>query len=139
MIFYISISIYFIFYKSYISVFSGVVGCIKLPNPSLNDLFNLLSIDLQYSLSFEWPDFGLKCLLTVVSKDQLPKFEARVWKFQISQTNNKCNSLFRPADSNVLTKWNSKERYSKLGVYFLNKLAFQSVQKFTFSLRWSKI
>ena len=39
---------------------SGMVGRRKLPDPSLN--FNALSIGVQYTLSFEWTNFGLKCL-----------------------------------------------------------------------------
>ena len=50
--------------------YSGEVGCGKLPDPSLNNFFNVLSIGLKYILSFEWPDFGLKCLFTVVPKSQ---------------------------------------------------------------------
>ena len=35
----------------------------KLPDPSLNSIFNALSIGVQYTLSFRWTNFGLKCLL----------------------------------------------------------------------------
>ena len=42
---------------------SGMVGCGKLPDPSLNSIFNALSIGVQYTLSFRWTNFGLKCLL----------------------------------------------------------------------------
>ena len=41
---------------------SGMVGRRKLPDPSLNRIFNALSIDVQYTLSFQWTNFGLKCL-----------------------------------------------------------------------------
>ena len=34
----------------------------KLPDPSLNRICNALSIDVQYTLSFQWINFGLKCL-----------------------------------------------------------------------------
>ena len=40
-----------------------MVGRRKLPNPSLNHIFNALSIGVQYTLSFELTNFGLKCLL----------------------------------------------------------------------------
>ena len=35
----------------------------ELPDPSLNHILNALSIGLQYTLSFELTNFGLKCLL----------------------------------------------------------------------------
>ena len=35
----------------------------KLPDPSLNRIFNALSNGVQYMLSFQWTNFGLKCLL----------------------------------------------------------------------------
>ena len=40
----------------------------KLPDLSLNNIFSVLSIGLQYTLSFKWPDFGLKCRVTVMPK-----------------------------------------------------------------------
>ena len=42
---------------------SGTVGRRKLPDPSLNRVFNALSIGVQYMLSFQWTNFGLKCLI----------------------------------------------------------------------------
>ena len=42
---------------------SGMVGRRKLPDPSLNSIFNALSIGVQYTLSFQWTNFDLKCLL----------------------------------------------------------------------------
>ena len=41
---------------------SGIVGHRKLPEPSLNHIFNALSNDVQHTLSFQWTNFGLKCL-----------------------------------------------------------------------------
>ena len=41
---------------------SGTVGRRKLPDPSLNRIFNALSIGVQYMLSFQWTNFGLNCL-----------------------------------------------------------------------------
>ena len=41
---------------------SGMVGRRKLPDPSLNRIFNALSIGVQYTLSFQLTNFGLKCL-----------------------------------------------------------------------------
>ena len=42
---------------------SGMLGRRKLPDPSLNCIFNAPSIGVQYTLSFQWTNFGLKCLL----------------------------------------------------------------------------
>ena len=42
---------------------SGMVGRSKLPDPWLNRIFNALLIGVQYTLSFQWTNFGLKCLL----------------------------------------------------------------------------
>ena len=41
---------------------SGMVGRRKLPDPSLNRIFNVLSIGVQYTLLFQWTNFSLKCL-----------------------------------------------------------------------------
>ena len=41
---------------------SGMVGRRKLLEPSLNHVFNAPSIGVQYTLSFELTNFGLKCL-----------------------------------------------------------------------------
>ena len=43
---------------------SWMVGRRKLPDPSLNRICNVLSIDVQYTLSFQWTNVGLKWLLT---------------------------------------------------------------------------
>ena len=41
---------------------SGMAGRRKLPDPSLNRSFNALLIDVQYTVLFQWTNFGLKCL-----------------------------------------------------------------------------
>ena len=41
---------------------SGMVGSRKLPDPLLNHILSALSICLQYTLSFQLTNFGLKCL-----------------------------------------------------------------------------
>ena len=46
---------------------SGMVGCRKLPNLSLNHIFNALLIGVQYTLSFQLTNFGLKRLLLNLS------------------------------------------------------------------------
>ena len=45
---------------------SGMVGRRKLPDPSLNCIFNALPIGVQYTLSFQWTNFRLKCLLCLM-------------------------------------------------------------------------
>ena len=68
-------------WKSYICVFilskkrrncfhknlhnSGMVGHRELPDPLLNRIFNALSIGVQYTLWFQWTNFGLKCLFII--------------------------------------------------------------------------
>ena len=58
---------------------SEVVGRRKLPDSSMDHNFNVLSIGLQYTLSFKRPNFGLKCLVTITPKAQSLKFKANVW------------------------------------------------------------
>ena len=48
---------------------SGMVGRRKLSDPSLNRIFNVLSIGVQYMFSFQWTNFGLKCLILVADRD----------------------------------------------------------------------
>ena len=48
--------------------FIGMVGRIKLRDPSLNCIFNALSIGVQYTLSFNWTNFSLKYLHSVVGE-----------------------------------------------------------------------
>ena len=40
---------------------AGMVGHRELPDPSLNRIFNALSIGVRYTLSFQWTIFSLKC------------------------------------------------------------------------------
>ena len=57
---------------------SQKVGCRKLPDASMNNVFSILSIGLQYTRSFQQSDFGLKCLVTITPKVQSLKFKANV-------------------------------------------------------------
>ena len=57
---------------------SEPVGRRKLRVPSMNNIFNFLSIALQYALSFKRPDFGLKYLVAITPKVQSLKFKANV-------------------------------------------------------------
>ena len=47
---------------------SEIAGRRKLPDPSMNNICNVLSIGLRYTLSFKRPDFGLKCLVIMTPK-----------------------------------------------------------------------
>ena len=58
---------------------SELIGRRKLANPFLSNVFNLLPICLRYTLSFEWPDFGLKYLVTVTPKGQPATLKISVW------------------------------------------------------------
>ena len=58
---------------------SGMVGRRKLPDPSLNRVFNALSIGVQYKLSFQWTNFGLKCLYTVRNEEILMQLSGLKW------------------------------------------------------------
>ena len=40
---------------------SGMVGRRKMPDTSLNRIFSAVWIGVQYMLSFQWTNFGLKC------------------------------------------------------------------------------
>ena len=42
-----------------------MVGRRKLPDLLLNQIFNTLSIDIQYTLSIQWTNFDLKYLITM--------------------------------------------------------------------------
>ena len=57
---------------------SETVGSRKLPDPSMNKNFNVLSFGLQYTLSFKQPDLDLKCLAAIKPKVQSLKFKAYV-------------------------------------------------------------
>ena len=47
---------------------SAMGGRRKLPDPLLNRIFNALSIGVHYTLSFQWINFGLKCLFRQIKK-----------------------------------------------------------------------
>ena len=47
----------------------------KLRDTLLNHIFNALSIGVQYTLSFQLTNFGLKCLIYVLSRLVVPKSE----------------------------------------------------------------
>ena len=49
---------------------SEIFGRRKLPDPSVNNIFDVLSIGLQYTLSFKRLHFGLKCLVAITPNVQ---------------------------------------------------------------------
>ena len=57
---------------------SGMAGRGNLSDTSMNNIFNVLLIGLQYTLWFKQLDFGLKCLVTITSKGQSLKFKASI-------------------------------------------------------------
>ena len=66
----LSVFLYLSFFIQKTSNFhnSGMVGRRKPFYPSINNVFNFLSIGSQYAVSFKWHDFGLKCLDTLTPK-----------------------------------------------------------------------
>ena len=64
-------NIYVVFYPKTSNFYnSGMVNCRKLPDHLMNNIFNVLSFGLQYTVSFKWPDFVLWCLVTIMPKGQ---------------------------------------------------------------------
>ena len=109
---------------------SGMIGCRKLSGPSMNNIVNVLSIGLQYTLSFKWHDFGLRYLVTITPKGYPLKFKASVWNIAIpiSETSRNCNSLFKLVDGKrVVTE---KKDGVQLGMYFSSQSGFQQVSGF---------
>ena len=72
---------------------SGMVGLRKLGDSSLNRVFNVLLIGLQYTLTFERPGFGQKYLVTVLSKGHSPAVKFTVYNIPIFEIDSNCNSI----------------------------------------------
>ena len=132
-------SLYLCFFYPKTSNFhnAGMIGRKKLSDHSMNNIFNILSIGLQYTLSFKWPDFGLKCGATITPKGQSIKFKAIVRHFPISETGRNCNSLFELVDGNwiVIMEQKRKIEYSWACTF----RASQGFSRFQGFLEWSKI
>ena len=65
----VSLLIFIFFYPKTSNLHnSGMVGRRKPFYPSINNVFNVLSIGSQYTVSFKWHYFGLKCLDTLTPK-----------------------------------------------------------------------
>ena len=65
---YLKSSYIYVFYPKSSNYFhySGMFSHRKLPDLSLNNISSVLSIGLQYTLSFKGADFGLKCRVTII-------------------------------------------------------------------------
>ena len=89
-----------------------MVGCEKMPEPSLICTFDVLAICLQYTLSVEWYEFGFTCLITVMSKNQSPTVKGSVCNTRFGNSN--YNSLLRPANNNgfVIMEVKIKVKYN---------------------------
>ena len=107
-----SSDIYFFYPKTSNFRNLGLFGRRKLPNSLMNNIFDVLWISLQYTLSFKWLHFGLKCLVTITPKGQSLKFKASLWNFPISETSRNSNSLFKLVDNNlvIIMQQRKKER-----------------------------
>ena len=92
----------------------NIIGRRKLSDPSMNYICNVLSIGLQNTLSFKWPNFGLECLVTITPEGQPLKFNASVLNFPISETGRFCNSLSKVFNSNwvIIIEQKRKMEYS---------------------------
>ena len=107
---------------------SGMIGCRKLSDPSMNNIVHVISIGLKYTISFKWPDFCLKYLVTITPKGRSLKFKANVWNIHVSETGRSCNSLFKLVDGKrVVTE---KKDGVQLGMYFSSQSGFQQVSGF---------
>ena len=70
-----------------------MVGRRKLGDSSLNRVFNVLLIGLQYTLTFERPGFGQKYLVTMLSKGHSPTVTFTVYNIPIFEIDSNCNSI----------------------------------------------
>ena len=61
-------SYFYFFYNNFHN--SGLLSLRKLPDLPLNNIFSVLSIGLQYALSFKWPAFRLTWCVTIMPKGQ---------------------------------------------------------------------
>ena len=75
-VFKIILYLFFFILKPVTSV--TMVGRRKIPDFSLNNIFSVLSIGLQYTLSLKWPDFGLKFRVTIMPVGQSLKLKVSV-------------------------------------------------------------
>ena len=57
---------------------SKIFGRRKLPDHSINNIFDVLLVGFIYTLSFKQSDFGLKCLVRITPKVLSLRFKANV-------------------------------------------------------------
>ena len=96
-----------------------IIGRRKLCDSLMNNIFNVLLIGFQCTLSFKWTDFDLKCLVIITSKVLSSKFKAIVWNIPNTETGQNCNSLNKLVDSNwdVIIEQKRKIEYSWAGTF----------------------
>ena len=121
---------------------AGMICRRKLPDLQWITFFNVLSIRLQYTISFKWPDFGLKCLVTITQKGQSLKFKASVWNIPIFETGGIVIHFISLLMVTELLLWNRKERWSTVGHVLFEPIRVsvsQGFSRFRSFLGWSKI
>ena len=70
----------------------------NLASSSLDNIFIALLIGLQYILSLEWPDFGLKCLVIVTPKGQSYKHhQLKIFETSLIELKKKRNFILKRA------------------------------------------
>ena len=84
---------------------SGMVGCRKLPDPSLNHIFNAQLIAVQYTPSSELTSFGLNCQRAVFAAFWMNLISTDIWLTSASMT--KCDS-FDECVKLLLETWKKK-------------------------------
>ena len=114
---------------------SELVGHRMVPYSLINNIFDVLSIRQQYTLSFKWPNFRLKCLVTITPKGQSLKFKASVGNFPISVKGRNFNSLFKLVDNNsvIIIEQRQKEYSWKSFERGFAKYPFNSEKNFDVS------
>ena len=114
---------------------SDLLGSRMLPYSLINNIFDVLLIRQQYTLSFIWPNFRLKCLVTITPKGQSLKFKASVGNFPISEKGRNFNSLFKLVDNNsvIIIEQRQKEYSWKSFERGFAKYPFNSEKNFDVS------
>ena len=77
---------------------SGMVGRRKLPDPLFNHIFNALLIGVQYTLSFQLTNIGLKCLHLV----------SWIWKIRLEKSRKGHGEKFSNMKELILWIWYQK-------------------------------
>ena len=95
---------------------SGTAGCRKLPDPSLNHIFNALSIGVQYTFWFQWINFGLKCLMERKNLGGKKIQPYEIIKKSVKNMNDHPSAMYKQVPGDVeksaLASEASRERFS---------------------------